>query len=80
MSHTFSFQVANVDQSLSKVKSEMLKAGYKFSGDSSKGSFAGGGVEGDYQIAGNTVTVNITKKPFVAPKSLIEKKIKEYFA
>lgn len=80
MSHKFSFEVTNVDQSLSNVKSEMLKAGHKFNGDSSKGSFSGGGVEGDYQIAGNTVTVNITKKPFVAPKSLIEKKIKEYFA
>lgn len=80
MSHKFSFQVANVEQSLAKVKSEMLKAGHKFNGDSAKGSFAGGGVEGDYTIDGNTVTVNITKKPFVAPKSLVERKIREYFA
>ena len=80
MPHKFSFQVTNVDQSLAKVKSEMLKAGHKFNGDSSKGEFAGGGVEGEYSIDGNTVTVSVTKKPFVAPKSLIEKKIKEYFA
>lgn len=80
MSHKFSFQVANVEQSLTKVKSQMTNAGHKFNGDSVKGAFAGGGVEGEYSIEGNTVTVNITKKPFVAPKSLVEKKIKEYFA
>ena len=50
-----------------------------FEGDTSSGSFLGKGVEGDYQIEGQTVEVTITDKPALAPWSKVESKVKEFF-
>ena len=48
-------------------------------GDSSSGRFSGKGVEGNYEIEGQTVEVTITEKPTLAPWSKVESKIKEFF-
>ena len=50
-----------------------------FEGDTSSGSFSGKGVEGNYQIEGQTVEVTITDKPTLAPWSKVESKVKEFF-
>src|SRR5918992_841311 len=50
-----------------------------FEGDSSSGSFSGKGVEGNYEIEGQTVEVTITDKPTLAPWSKVESKVKEFF-
>jgi hypothetical protein len=50
-----------------------------FEGGSSSGSFSGKGVEGNYEIEGQTVQVTITDKPTLAPWSKVEAKVKEFF-
>jgi hypothetical protein len=50
-----------------------------FEGDSSSGSFSGKGVEGNYEIEGQTVQVTITDKPTLAHWSKVEAKVKEFF-
>jgi len=50
-----------------------------FEGDTSSGSFSGQGVEGTYEIDGQTVEVTITDKPTLAPWSKVESKVKEFF-
>ena len=51
-----------------------------FEGDTSSGSFSVKGVEGNYEIQGQTVEVTITDKPTLAPWSKVESKVKEFFA
>jgi hypothetical protein len=48
-------------------------------GDTSSGGFSGQGVEGNYEIDGQTVEITITDKPTLAPWSKVESKIKEFF-
>ena len=48
-------------------------------GDSSSGRFSGKGVEGNYEIEGQTVEVTITEKPTLAPWSKVESKVREFF-
>jgi hypothetical protein len=50
-----------------------------FEGDTSSGSFSGQGVEGNYEIQGQTVEVTITDKPTLAPWSKVESKVREFF-
>jgi hypothetical protein len=51
-----------------------------FTGDANSGSFSGRGVEGSYEVNGNTVTITITDKPRLAPWSKVESKVKEFFS
>lgn len=80
MSHKFSIQVNNVDETVQRVKTEMLNAGNRFNGDSSCGRFSGSGVEGEYLVKDTTVYITIHKKPFIASNKLVENKIRQYFA
>ena len=50
-----------------------------FSGDASAGTFSGRGVEGSYEVEGNTVTITVTDKPRLATWSKVESKVKEFF-
>ena len=52
----------------------------EFSGDISAGRFAGRGVEGQYKVQGDTVTVTITKKPLWILGPWVEKSIASLFA
>lgn len=65
-----------VDRARQKVQG----AGGTFDGDAGSGSFSVptplGHVQGDYQISGQALTVNITKKPFLIPCSAIESYVK----
>ncbi len=54
-------------------------AGAEFSGDASSGSFSAKGVVGEYAVEGDSITVTVTRKPMVAPWSLVESKVKEFF-
>lgn len=80
MSHSFQITLsqdpATVVESVRKLLTE---SGSEFSGDSSSGSFSGSGVKGLYHVTGSVVTITITKKPFMAPMSLVESKVREYF-
>jgi hypothetical protein len=48
-------------------------------GDAKSGSFAGKGVEGSYEVEGNTVRITITDKPRLASWSKVESKVTEFF-
>lgn len=65
---------------VAKAKKAAEESGATFSGDSKKGRFQGKGIAGKYTIEGETVGVTITQKSFLAPWSLIETKVKEFFA
>ncbi len=54
--------------------------GVEFSGDVSSGHFAAKWVEGEYVIEGDNITVTVTRKPMVAPWSMVESKVKEFFS
>lgn len=66
---------------VNKARQKVQGAGGTFNGDASSGSFSVpiplGHVEGNYQISGQTLTVNITKKPFFIPCGAIESFIKK---
>ena len=51
-----------------------------FEGDTNSGSFSGRGVEGSYEVEGNTVKVTVTDKPTLASWSKVESKIEEFFS
>ncbi len=65
---------------VAKAEETARQAGAEFSGDTSSGRFAASGVEGQYTVKGDTITVTITKKPMVAPWSLVEQKVRSFFA
>lgn len=50
-----------------------------FRGDEKDGTFSGSGVEGHYVVADGEVLVTITSKPFFAPWSLVEARVREFF-
>ena len=78
---TFRVQTQKDPDTLVKEARQVAKENdTTFEGDISSGSFSGKGVEGNYQIEGQTVEVTITDKPTLAPWSKVESKVKEFFA
>ena len=78
---TFRVQTQKDPDTLIKEARQVAKENdATFEGDTSSGSFSGKGVEGNYQIEGQTVEVTITDKPTLAPWSKVESKVKEFFA
>jgi hypothetical protein len=51
-----------------------------FKGDTNLGSFSGKGVEGSYEVEGNTVHMAVTDKPRLASWSKVEFKLEEFFS
>ena len=83
MSKTKTFSVntqKDPDTLVSEAKQVAKENDATLEGDTSSGSFSGKGVEGSYQIEGQTVEVTITDKPTLAPWSKVESKVKEFFA
>ena len=83
MAKTKTFRVntqKDSDTLVSEAKQVAKENDATFEGDNSSGSFSGKGVEGSYQIEGQTVEVTITDKPTLAPWSKVESKVKEFFA
>lgn len=80
MPHSFQITLSQDPASVvERVRKLLTENGGQFSGNSSSGSFAGSGVKGAYHISGQIVNITITKKPLLAPMSLVESKIREYF-
>jgi hypothetical protein len=64
---------------LQHAKKAANEAGAKLTGDTNSGNFSGKGIEGRYEVNGNTVHVTINKKPIVVPDSVIESRLREFF-
>ncbi len=62
-----------------RVKQETEKAGGNFSGDSTQGNLGIktplGSIEGNYQVAGQEISIAITDKPFFISCDRIEKEL-----
>ena len=81
MSKSFDVPLTGDPEALvAQAEKAARKAGAEFSGDTSAGRFAGSGVEGEYTVHGDTITVTINKKPLIAPWSLVEEKVRSFFA
>lgn len=63
-----------------KAQAVAREAGASFQGDEASGRFRGSGVVGQYRIEGGQMTITITSKPFYAPWSLVESKVRSFFA
>jgi hypothetical protein len=78
-SFTRQFQGAPQDL-ISRAKQTATRYNSSFSGDEKSGSFAGYGVEGNYLIEGQTVTIMVTKKPFFATNQIVQSALDQFFA
>ena len=80
----FSFNIekpADMAATIEKLNNTIKKSGGTFTGDEQSGSFATakGDVAGEYLAGDNDIKITITKKPFIAPKSLIEDAVRKFF-
>lgn len=81
MSRTFTAAIgsAPAELVLSKAKKVALEHGATILGDTYSGGLSAGGVEGKYEVIGNTVFITINKKPFFVPWGTVEKKVMDFF-
>jgi hypothetical protein len=67
---------------IQRVRQEIERARGTFSGDSTQGNFGVktglGSIEGNYQIAGQAISITITDKPFFISCERIEKELTGY--
>ena len=68
-----------VKEFLEEARSAAEEYGATFTGDSQSGQFSHDSVEGTYKVADSTAHITITKKPWYAPWSVVESKVREFF-
>ena len=68
------------DEIIAKAKVAAQENGVTFEGDGQNGHFAGHGIEGSYLVFEDTLAIQISKKPFIMPWSMIESTLRNYFA
>lgn len=80
MAHDFSILIkGSPEEMVGKVKKMAHDKGGTFSGTVISGSFSGGGVDGQYEVAGANVKIHLTKGPFYASWAMIEAEIRKFF-
>ncbi len=80
MSESFSFKITlTPEQAVERAREGAKRQGADFQGDAKRGTFSAMGVAGDYTITGDVIEVTITERPFFAPLSIVESKIKSLF-
>lgn len=72
----FSGEAASVFQHAKHAADE---AGATLKGDENRGTFSGKGIEGNYEVSGQTVHVTVTQKPAIVSDSAIESRLREFF-
>jgi len=86
MAHKFTVTPKDdLSATLKRVETTITTKGGSFSGDTDRGNFSGvtpvGMVKGTYAVInGSDIQITITDKPFIAPQSIIESKIRDYFS
>lgn len=81
MPHTFSLDMGQDPAVLlEKARRLITEDGGSLIGDTRAGQFAAEGVQGAYEVAGQTITIVLTEKPWLASWSLIESKVRELFS
>lgn len=64
---------------IAKARRLAVENDVAFDGDEQRGTFAGSGVEGHYTVAGDSVGIVLTRKPFYASWSMVEDRVREFF-
>ena len=79
MVKTFEVELeGNIEEKLEDMRKAASSNGVFFSGGDVRGSFDGKGIAGVYTILDKTLTVTITKKPWIVGMGYIKKKIKKF--
>jgi hypothetical protein len=63
-----------------KFKTAAAKNGVGLNGDHRLGHFSGKGIEGRYDFIGDVLNITIVKKPMLVGWSMIEAKVRDFFA
>ncbi|GHO49121.1 hypothetical protein [Ktedonospora formicarum] len=80
MAKTFDVSFSGEPESaFQRAKHAADAAGATLRGDEKSGTFSGKGVEGRYDVSGQTVHVTITKKPVIVSDSAVESRLREFF-
>ncbi len=81
MSKSFEVKLhSDPDAVIEKARLAAREHGVDFKGDGQTGHFTGHGIEGSYLIFEDILSIQIAKKPFIMPWSLIESSLRKYFA
>lgn len=81
MSKSFEVKLhSDPDDVIAKARVAARDNGVNFEGDGQTGHFKGHGIEGSYLIFEDTLSIQIQKKPFIMPWTLIESSLRKYFA
>ena len=83
MAHTITVSISNgsVFEILERAQTEAQKFGVIFAGNEYYGRFTNNrNVDGNYQVSGNRVVVTVVRKPMLAPWSVVEQQIREFFS
>ena len=81
MSKSFEVKLkSDPDEVIARARLAALDNGVRFEGDGQTGRFSGHGIEGSYLILEDTLSVKISKKPFIMPWGIIESTLRNYFA
>jgi hypothetical protein len=83
--HSFSVGITgSADETLAKARRALEKFGGSLEGDSEKGELSAatpaGKVKGTYRVEGQTITIDITDKPFIVPASTIEAQVRKFLS
>jgi hypothetical protein len=66
---------------LERARTEARKRGVILTGDDYQGRFTNNSnVVGNYQVRGDRVVITVAKKPLLAPWSVVEQQIREFFS
>ncbi|TAN53966.1 MAG: hypothetical protein EPN21_00055 [Methylococcaceae bacterium] len=81
MSKTFHVTLKKDPEKLIKqAKNLASKNGMVLEGDTRSGRFSGTGIEADYAVQGDKLSITVVKKPMIMPWLLIEKTITGFFS
>lgn len=80
MGKTFEIPLsADPEAVVERARAAAERGGAEFAGDRFAGRFSGNGVEGNYRIEADIVTVTIESKPELAPWPMVEQAIRGFF-
>ncbi|WP_156302411.1 hypothetical protein [Methylogaea oryzae] len=68
------------EQLIQQAKAAAARNGVTMEGDAAGGRFAGSGIQGQYAVAGDTLSITISKKPLIMPWAFIEQGVTAFFA
>jgi len=68
------------EQFLQDAATLLPQNGFAFVPDGRGGRISGHGFEGSVRLTDTEMEIEITRKPFIAPWSLVESKIRSFFA